>query len=118
MNRVIIIFALAIAACSQQPQGVRVGQLEPAAPPPAPMVKAKTEPVFYNGKTYTLSVTPLAAGSYSLRISGMSAAQQKDAQGLATSAFHHFTCKDSQKTSFTSGPTYVGSSWQATARCV
>ena len=87
--------ALMLNACSQEPTGVRVTQEAP--PAAAIVVKPRTEPVFYNGKTYQVSLSPAGNGAAQISIAGMNENQKKDASGLATSALHHFTCKDSQK---------------------
>ena len=115
MNRFAILsFALVIAACSNDPAGVR---LTHDAPPSAPVISAaRTEPVFYNGKVYQISIIP-EQGGYGLNVSGMSAQQQKDAVGLATSALHHFACKDSQKARFVSQPSYASAQWQFHGNC-
>jgi hypothetical protein len=115
MNRfAILVLALLLSACSSEPAGVRLTHDEPVA---APVVKsARTEPVFYNGKVYQVTLVP-EQGGYGLNVSGMTAQQQKDAVGLATSAFHHFTCKDSQKARFVSQPSYVSGQWQFHGNC-
>ena len=106
---------LLLTACSHDPVGVR---LTHEAQPAAITATAKTEPVFYNGKTYQVSFTPAGDGNATLSIAGMSAAQAKDASQLATSTFHHFACKDSQKAVLTAPPTFDGAGWKATGHCV
>jgi hypothetical protein len=81
-------------------------------------VTAKTEPVFYNGKTYQVSFVPSPDGSGTLAIAGMGAAQSKDASGLAVSAFHHFACKDTEQARLATTPSFDGVAWHASARCV
>lgn len=108
--------AALLSACSQGPSAVRITNDVPA-PPPKPAGIARSEPVFYNGKTYKVDLTPAAGGAYGVRVKGMSAKQQKDALGLSTSAFHHFTCKDSQKTDVLTKPAYENGEWNLTAKC-
>ncbi len=109
---------LALTACTQSPSSVRITQDEPASKAqPAPPRVSKSEPVFYNGKTYKVDLSPLGTGAYAVAVYGMAASQQKDALGLTTSAFHHFTCKDSQTTKFISKPSYLAGQWMATVRC-
>ncbi len=108
--------AMLLTACSQEPAGVRITQ---EAPPAAAItVKPKSEPIFYNGKTYQVSVAPAGNGAAQISIAGMSANQTKDASGLATSALHHFTCKDSQKAVLQAPPKFEGAIWKATGGCV
>ena len=115
MNRFAILsLAMLLAACSSEPTGVRLTHDLPATASIAPV--ARNEPVFYNGKVYHVAILP-ETGGYSLNVLGMSAGQQKDAVALATSTLHHFTCKDSQKASFSSQPSYVSGQWQFHGNC-
>jgi hypothetical protein len=117
MNRFSLIIAAAcLSACSQSPSSVRVTNDVPK-PVAKPMGTPRSEPVFYNGKIYKVAMTPASDGSYVIRVSGMTGAQQKDATGLSKSAFHHFTCKDSQKADILGKPAYVGGQWALTAKC-
>ena len=112
MNHAAALLAFTLAACSHEPAGVRLTKDVPSAP----ALAAKVEPVFYNGKTYQVSLSPAGDGSTTLSIAGMTAAQSKDATGLATSSFHHFACKDSQKAMLTT-PAFDGAIWRASAHC-
>ena len=114
MNHLIILCALLLTACSQEPAGVRVVSSVTTAPS---VTKAKTEPIFYNGKTYQVSVGPAPDGGATIQIAGMGPAQARDASGLATSALHHFTCRDSQKAVLNAAPAFAGGTWQATGHC-
>jgi hypothetical protein len=118
MNRIALILALLLAACSREP--VRIENTKPAEPPPtkpAPVVKFRKEPIFYNGKTYQLSFGE-GKGDTAMRVAGMTAKQQKDAEAVATSSLRYFKCKDSQSSKLTSGPRYIENVWEMTARCV
>jgi hypothetical protein len=120
MNRFsLIIAAASLSACSQSPSAVRITNDVPTPKkmPERVAIASRSEPVFYNGKTYQVNIAPLASGTYTVAIAGMSAGQQKDATGLSTSAFHHFTCKDSQKTNILTKPAYAGGQWALTAKC-
>ncbi len=78
---------------------------------------ARTEPVFYNGKTYQVAINPVSDGSVALNIGGMTGAQGKDANALASSTLFHFACRDSQKAQLQGQPVFDGASWKATGRC-
>ena len=116
-NLTLIVCAALLSACGNSPSSVRITNDEPAVAQPKAAARTKTEMVFYNGKTYDVSMAPAGGGAYLVSIAGMTSAQAKDANGLSTSAFHHFNCKDSQKTKVINKPTYVSGQWNITARC-
>ena len=108
--------ALVVAGCSAKDNGVRVSANKPeAAAPVAP--QGRTEPIFYNGKTYTLKFAPGANGVYSLAVLGMTAKQQKDATNVGTSAIRYFACPDGKTGKVVAQPRYVNNAWNMTARC-
>jgi hypothetical protein len=116
-----LIFACAIAlglgACAASDPQVRV-EKQVAAPPPAPVLaKARTEPIFYNGKTYTLKFGPAGAGLYDVRVLGMGPGQQKDASNIGTSAIRYFACPDGKTGKLQQQPRYADSQWVMSARC-
>lgn len=116
MNRfAALVLTLLLAACSNEPAGVRLTRDQPADTAAIAPV-ARNEPVFYNGKVYHVALLP-EPGGYGLNVSGMTAAQQKDAVALATSTLQHFTCKDSQKARFDGQPSYVSGLWQFHGNC-
>jgi hypothetical protein len=108
--------ALALLGCSQTDNGVRISAEKPA-PPPAPVQKARNEPIFYNGKTYQLRMVPTAGGIYDMSVAGMSAGQQKDAVAVATSSLRYFACPDGKTGKLTNQPRYAEASWKMSARC-
>jgi hypothetical protein len=118
MNRIALISALLLAACSREP-AVRIDSKPVVQPPPkpAPVVKLRKEPIFYNGKTYQLSFGE-GKGDTPMRVAGMTAKQQKDAEAVATSSLRYFKCRDGQGSKLTSGPRYIENVWEMTARCV
>jgi hypothetical protein len=118
MNRIALVSALLLAACSREP-AVRIDSKPVDKPPPkpAPVVKLRKEPIFYNGKTYQLSFAE-GKGDTAMRVAGMTAKQQKDAEAVATSSLRYFKCKDGQGSKLTSGPRYIDNVWEMTARCV
>ena len=65
--------------------------------PEAPQSPPRSEPIFYNGKTYRLDFSPRGSGVYDMAVSGMSSGQQKDAMAVATSSLGYFACPDGQK---------------------
>lgn len=106
-----------LMACTNQNSGVRVSRDAPPKPAPAPVVKARTEPIFYNGKTYTLSFSPSSSGGYAVSVRGMSGSQQKDATNVATSAIRYFACPDGKTGKLVEKPRYAENVWRMTARC-
>ncbi len=110
-----VLTALLLAACSSPGSSVRVTAEKPV--PPAPVIAARTEPIFYNGKTYQLKLAPLPGGNFDLAVNGMSAGQKKDAVAVATSALRYFACPDGKTGKLTNQPRYTGSTWAMSARC-
>jgi hypothetical protein len=106
-----------LTACTNQNSGVRVSRDAPPKPALAPVAKARTEPIFYNGKTYTLSFSPGSSGVYAVSLRGMSDSQQKDATNVATSAIRYFACPDGKTGKLVEKPRYVENVWRMTARC-
>ena len=106
---------LLLSDCSHEDESVR---LEDAPKPVVVVPKGKTEPVFYNGKTYRVTLAPRNDGSAVVSISGMGAAQGKDANALANSALFHFACKDSQHAVLHGPAQFSGNMWQAQGRCI
>lgn len=118
MNHRAAAFAcLLLAACSQDPNGIRLIQEKQAEADANVTLKAKTEPVFYNGKTYQVSLAPQGDGRANVKITDMGPKQAKDASALATSALFHFACKDSQKAVLAAPPVFDGTAWSATGTC-
>lgn len=117
MNRLTLIAALvALTSCTQSSSVVRITQDQPVTKP-QPAIKARNEPVFYNGKIYQVAITPDGSGTTMIAIAGMNDKQAKDANGLGTSAFQHFSCRQSQKARLLSPPTYANSTWNLAVRC-
>lgn len=106
---------LPLAACNNEANGVRIST-EKAAPAPVAM-KARSEPVFYNGKTYQLDFTPADQGHFDMAVGGMTAKQEKDAVAVATSSLRYFACPDGKSGQLSSKPAYSGGAWKMRARC-
>jgi len=117
MNRIFILFAILLTACSHDSAGIRISHNEQAAPSIAAK-PVRVEPVFFNGKTYNMSLTPDGQGGYAIGLLGMSAKQSKEASELTKTAFHHFNCKDSQVVKLSSAPAFDGAQWNSNGRCI
>ena len=80
---------------------------------------ARSEPIFYNGKTYQLDYSYMqSAKTFDMRVSGMGPKQQKDAEAVATSGLRYFACTDSQSSQLIGGPSYASGVWSVQAKCV
>lgn len=80
--------------------------------------KARSEPIFYNGKTYRLDYAYAAERqSFDMKVSGMSAKQEKDAVAVATSSLRYFACLDGQQGQLIGAATYDGGVWNLRAKC-
>jgi hypothetical protein len=103
----------ALSACGED-SGVRITNNKPqAAPAPA----ARSEPVFYNGKTYRLDFGPRGGGVYDMTVSGMTAKQQKDAEAVATSSLGYFACPEGQRGKLQNKPSFASAKWRMQAKC-
>lgn len=85
--------------------------------PPAPVAAPRSEPIFYNGKTYHLDFAPSGGGLYSMAVSGMGPKQKKDAVNVATSSLSYFACPDGHRGKLQSEPAYVEAKWRMQAKC-
>jgi hypothetical protein len=110
---ILLLAAAGLAACSNDPS-VRITKGKPAS---APVPQARSEPVFYNGKTYKLDFSPRGGGVYDMTVSGMSGKQQKDAEAVATSSLGYFACPEGQRGKLQSTPAYANAKWRMQARC-
>jgi len=80
---------------------------------------SRSEPVFYNGKTYQLDYSyAKSSKAFDMRVSGMGPKQQKDAEAVATSGLRYFACPDSQKSQMIGGPSYASGVWSVQAKCM
>ena len=79
---------------------------------------SRSEPIFYNGKTYRLDYAYAEERqSFDMKVSGMSAKQEKDAVAVATSSLRYFACLDGQQGRLTGAPAYDGGVWNLQAKC-
>ncbi len=80
---------------------------------------SRSEPVFYNGKTYQLDYTyTKSSRAFDMRVSGMGPKQPKDAEAVATSGLRYFACPDGQSGQMTGAPSYASGVWNVQAKCV
>jgi len=77
----------------------------------------RSEPIFYNGKTYRLDFAPKGSNLFEMAVSGMGPSQQKDAAAVATSSLGYFACPEGQKGKLQAKPVYTGGQWRMQARC-
>jgi hypothetical protein len=79
----------------------------------------RSEPVYYNGKTYHLdyTYTPAQGGVFDMKISGLSPKQQQDAMNIAISSLGYFACPDGQRGKIRGLPIYVDRKWNLFAQC-
>jgi hypothetical protein len=113
---VFILLALFLSACSQGDNGVRIAAEKPVAKA-TPKPVSRSEPVFYNGKTYRVNLTPDQGGVYNVAVNGMSGGQQKDAVAVATSSVRYFGCPDGKTGKLVNSPVFDSGSWKMSARC-
>ena len=110
---ILLVAALAIAACGDSPD-VRVTRTKPAS---QVVMKPRSEPIFYNGRTYQLDFAPKGPNLFDMTVSGMSPKQQKDAVAVATSSLGYSACLEGQQGRLQGNPAYVDGRWRMQAKC-
>lgn len=104
------LMALVLAGCESS--GARITNDQPV------VMKERSEPVFYNGKTYQLDFSPTGStGVFNMAVSGMTAKQKNDAVAVATSSLGYFACPDGQRGQLQSEPKYTATKWHMQAKC-
>lgn len=112
-NVLAVVSLILLTSCSEKKNNMKItSETAPTAP------VSRSEPIFYNGKTYRLNFSQSQDGSFDMSVNGMSGKQEKDAVAVATSSLRYFACKDSQSSKLTSKPNYMDGKWQMKARCV
>jgi hypothetical protein len=110
---ILVILLFTAAACTPKSKDVRITNDGPAEV----QTKARSEPIFYNGKTYQLDFVPDDSGNFKMSVAGMSKAQESDAKAVATSSLRYFACPDGQTGKLVGLPEYTDAKWSMTARC-
>lgn len=113
----LLALALPLAACNNEANGVRISTDKKAAAPAPVVNRPRSEPIFYNGKTYRLDFAPGTGGAFDMAVGGMSAKQEKDAVAVATSSLRYFACPDGKTGKLTNKPAYAAGAWKMRARC-
>jgi len=114
LNRIVLACCCAafLAGCKQSSTVRITGEA-----PPAPVAAPRSEPIFYNGKTYHLDFAPGTGGAFDMAVGGMNAKQEKDAVAVATSSLRYFACPEGKTGKLTNKPAYDGGAWKLQARC-
>ncbi|HRX36000.1 MAG TPA: hypothetical protein P5337_06350 [Aestuariivirga sp.] len=114
MKRIVLMAAAAsaLAGCKTD-STVRITNDKPQV-----QMASRSEPIFYNGKTYRLDFGPSGqSGLFDMTVSGMGPKQRNDAVAVATSSLGYFACPDGQKGRLQNEPAYASSKWRMQARC-
>ena len=106
------VVVLSLAACKTGNE-VRIT----SQAPPAVQTKSRSEPIFYNGKTYHLDFSSGGGGLFDMAVSGMGPKQKKDAVAVATSSLGYFACPEGQKGRLQNEPAYTDAKWRMQAMC-
>ena len=105
---------LLLAAC--QGDGVSI-KAEKQTASAAVIDRPRSEPIFYNGKTYQLDFAPAGKGTFNMAVAGMGPKQEKDAVQLATSSLRYYACPDGKTGKLLNQPSYAGGTWRMAAHC-
>jgi len=108
------VIALPLAACNNEANGVRISAEKSAA---TDIARPRSEPIFYNGKTYQLDFAPLGGGAFAMAVGGMTVKQEKDAVAVATSSLRYFACPEGKTGKLTDKPAYAAGAWKMRAHC-
>jgi hypothetical protein len=110
---ILLAAAFGLVACGESPD-VRVTRNKPAS---QVVMKPRSEPIFYNGKTYQLDFAPKGPNLFDMSVSGMTPKQQKDAVAVATSSLGYYACPEGQKGRLQGHPVYADAKWRMQAKC-
>lgn len=110
---VLIVMLAALAACSSKPK-VDVTRSTPSEI----QTTSRSEPIFYNGKTYQLDYDfNEGANRFDMKVSGLGPANKQDAINIATSALSYYSCPDSKRGRLQGTPVFNGGKWDVKAMC-
>ena len=115
--------AVTVSAClSDRPKLASVN----SSPPQLEQGPARSEPLFYNGRTYQVQFRHVGAEQvYAVNVSargrvlGKTAADGRVMSEVGRNAINHFACQDGQKAQVLDGSVQPGiAGWNMRARCV
>lgn len=115
--------AVTVSAClSDRPKLASVN----SGPPQTEQEPARTEPLFYNGRTYQVQFRHMAPEQvYAVNVTargsvlGKTAADGRVMSEVGRNAINHFACQDGQKAEVLDGSVQPGiAGWNLRARCV
>jgi len=115
MTRIVLLaVAAALLAGCKTSSNIRIVNAGPGTVQTA----SRSEPIFYNGKTYRLDYSAAGeTGVFDMVVSGMGPEQRNDAVAVATSSLGYYACPEGMKGRLHSEPAYTGSKWLMQARC-
>ena len=111
-------YLMLIAAAAALLAGCKTGStVRISSEAPQPVATPRSEPIFYNGKTYQLDFGPSGAGTYDMAVSGMGPKQRKDAVNVATSSLSYYACPDGHRGRLLGEAAYADAKWRMQAKC-
>ncbi len=111
-------YLMLIAAAAALLAGCKTGStVRISSEAPQPVATPRSEPIFYNGKTYQLDFRPNGSGAYDMAVSGMGPKQRKDAVNVATSSLSYYACPDGHRGRLLGEAAYADAKWRMQAKC-
>jgi len=109
---VLIVLIAALGACSSKSK-VDVTRSEPEI-----QTNSRSEPIFYNGKTYQLDyVFNQGQNLFDMKVGGLGPSNKQDAINIATSALGYYSCPSGKRGRLQGEPAYAGGKWDLKATC-
>ncbi len=109
---VLIVLIAALGACASKPK-VDVKRSEPEI-----QTNSRSEPIFYNGKTYQLDYVYNPGQSlFDMKVSGLGPNNKQDAINIATSALGYYSCPIRSAAACRARLAYAGGKWDLKAMC-
>jgi hypothetical protein len=109
---IMLLLAAMLAACAEKAK-VNITRATPQV-----QTKSRSEPIFYNGKTYQLDYAfNEGQSAFDMKVSGLGPKQQKDAVNIATSALAYYACPDGLRGRLQGTPAYLQGKWDLQAKC-